>query len=262
MLAPQVTHHARQNLLLAALPPEDFARLAPYLEPNAMRVGDILYEPGTRLRRFQFPTTSVVSLHYVLASGASAESAGVGIEGVVGVSLFMGGDTTPSTATVQVAGRGYALDPVLLQREFARAGATQRILLGYARLLIAQMMQTAACNRHHTVEQQICRWLLMTLDRVGPREIVVTQEMIGAVLGVRRESVTGVAGDLQRSGLIEYRRGHILVKDRAGLQRQVCECYPALRRLMHPDAAEAAAAFVQPAWKLVTAPASADASAK
>ena len=197
-----------------------------------MRVGDILYEPGTRLRRFCFPTSGVVSLHYVLASGATAESAGVGLEGVVGVSLFMGGDTTASAATVQIAGRGYALDPVPLQLEFAGPGQTQRILLGYAQLLIAQMIQTAACNRHHSVEQQICRWLLMTLDRVGPREIVVTQEMIGAVLGVRRESVTGVAGELQRAGLIGYRRGHIQVRDRIGLERRVCECYGAVRQRM------------------------------
>lgn len=231
------SHHARQNLLLAALPEDDFARLSPHLEPVAMRVGDIIYGPGTRLLRFQFPTTGVVSLHYVLESGATAESAGVGVEGLVGVSLFMGGDTTPSSATVQVAGRGYAVDALLLQREFARAGATQRILLGYTQLLIAQMIQTAACNRHHSVEQQICRWLLMTLDRVGPREIVVTQEMIGAVLGVRRESVTGVAGELQRAGLIGYRRGHIHVQDRAGLQLRVCECYAAIRRRMSPGAA-------------------------
>ncbi len=195
-----------------------------------MRVGDILYEPGSRLRCFQFPTSAVVSLHYVLASGATAESAGVGMEGVVGVSLFMGGDTTTSTATVQIAGRGYSLETESLQREFARGGVAQRILLGYTQLLMAQMIQTAACNRHHSVEQQICRWLLMTLDRVGPREIVVTQEMIGAVLGVRRESVTGVAGDLQRAGLIGYRRGHIQVRYRNGLQQRVCECYGAVRQ--------------------------------
>jgi CRP-like cAMP-binding protein len=237
MIVPAAAHHARQNLLLAALPDTEFLRLAPHLEPIAMRVGDILYEPGSRLRRFQFPTTGVVSLHYVLESGASAESAGVGVEGMVGVSLFMGGETTPSSATVQVAGRGYALDPLLLQREFARSQATQRVLLGYTQLLMAQMIQTAACNRHHSVQQQICRWLLTTLDRVGPREIVVTQEMIAAVLGVRRESVTGVAGDLQRAGLIVYRRGHIQVRDRAGLQRRVCECYGAIRRQMPMDGA-------------------------
>jgi CRP-like cAMP-binding protein len=240
MSIESASHHARQNRLLAALPEEDFARLSPHLEPIAMRVGDIIYEPGTRLRQFHFPTTAVVSLHHVLASGATAESAGVGMEGLVGVSLFMGGDTTSSTATVQVAGRGYALDAGLLRSEFARSRATQRVLLGYTQLLIAQIAQTAACNRHHSMEQQICRWLLMTLDRVGPREIVVTQEMIGAVLGVRRESVTGVAGDLQRAGLIVYRRGHILVKDRIGLQRRVCECYAAVRSQMDPGVPAAA----------------------
>lgn len=232
MSIPAVSHHARQNLLLAALPETEFLLLAPHLEPIAMRVGDILYEPGTRLKRFQFPTTAVVSLHYVLSSGASAESAGVGIEGMVGVSLLMGGETTASSATVQVAGRGYALDIRILQQEFARSGETQRVLLGYMQLLMSQMMQTAACNRHHSVEQQICRWLLTTIDRVGPREIVVTQEMIAAVLGVRRESVTGVSGDLQRAGLILYRRGHIQVQDRAGLEHRVCECYAAVRRHM------------------------------
>lgn len=231
-IAMSPVHHSRQNLLLAALPPEDFERLRPDLEPVALRLGDILYEPGTRPQRIVFPVSAVVSLHYVLSTGASAESAGVGFEGVVGIPLFMGGETTTSSATVQIAGRGYGLDPQLLRQEFARDGAVQRVLLGYTQLLIAQMTQTAACNRHHTVEQQICRWLLMTLDRVGDREIVVTQEMIGAVLGVRRESVTGVAGDLQRAGLISYRRGHISVLRREALKERVCECYAAVRQQM------------------------------
>jgi CRP-like cAMP-binding protein len=220
---------AKRNSLLAALPVADFERLAAHLEPLAMPLGTILYEPGTRLQRIHFPTTAVVSLHYVLESGASAESAGVGFEGVVGISLFMGGDTTPSSATVQIAGSGYTLDPMVLKREFARAGQVQRVLLGYTQLLIAQMTQTAACNRHHSVEQQICRWLLMTLDRVTSREIVVTQEMMAAVLGVRRESVTEAAGDLQRAGVISYRRGHISVLHREGLNSRVCECYAAVK---------------------------------
>jgi CRP-like cAMP-binding protein len=223
---------ARRNSLLAALPVADFDRLAQHLEPFSMPLGEILYEPGTRLRRVHFPTTAVVSLHYVLESGASAESAGVGFEGLVGVSLFMGGDTTPSSATVQIAGSGYALDPAILKREFSRAGAVQRLLLGYTQLLIGQMTQTAACNRHHTVEQQICRWLLMTLDRVPSRVIVVTQEMMAAVLGVRRESVTEVAGELQRAGVISYRRGHISVLHRDGLNSRVCECYGVVSRRM------------------------------
>jgi CRP-like cAMP-binding protein len=220
---------ARKNSLLAALPATEFERLAQHLEPMALQLGEVLYEPGTRLRQMHFPTTAVVSLHYVLESGASAESAGVGFEGLVGIPLFLGGDTTPSTATVQIAGRGYTLDPTILQREFARAGAMQQLLLRYTQTLIAQMTQTAACNRHHSVEQQICRWLLTTLDRVTLREIVVTQEMMAAVLGVRRESVTEVAGALQRAGVIRYRRGHISVLQREGLISRVCECYAAVR---------------------------------
>ncbi len=225
--------HSRKNMLLAALPTEDFDRLAPHLERVAMPLGDMLYEPGSALRRVYFPTTAVVSLHYVLASGASAESAGVGHDGVVGISLFMGGETTPSSAMVQIAGHGYSLEASLLKREFLRGGAAHRILLRYTQSLIAQMTQTAACNRHHSVEQQICRWLLMTLDRIYSREIVVTQEMIAGVLGVRRESVTEVAGDLQRAGVISYRRGHISVVDRAGLLRGVCECYGAVKQQMN-----------------------------
>jgi CRP-like cAMP-binding protein len=232
LVSPSASTLARRNLLLAALPVADFERLAEHLVPLAMPLGAILYEPGTRLRCIHFPTSAVVSLHHVLESGASAESAGVGFEGVVGISLFMGGDTTPSSATVQIAGNGYMVEALVLKKEFARSGVLQRVLLGYTQLLIAQMTQTAACNRHHSVEQQICRWLLMTLDRVPSREIVVTQEMMAAVLGVRRESVTEVAGDLQRAGVISYRRGHISVLHREGLNSRVCECYAAVRRQM------------------------------
>jgi CRP-like cAMP-binding protein len=223
---------ARQNSLLAALPVEDFDRLAPHLERIAMPLGEMLYEPGSPLRNVYFPTTSVVSLHYVLESGASAESASVGFEGVVGISLFMGGETTTSSAAVQIAGHGYTLDAALLKAEFLRAGPTQILLLRYTQSLIAQMTQTGACNRHHSVEQQICRWLLTTLDRVPTREIVVTQEMISAGLGVRRESVTDVASALQRSGLIQYRRGHISVLNRPGLNARACECYLAVKNQM------------------------------
>jgi CRP-like cAMP-binding protein len=223
---------ARENHILAALPPADFERIAPHLNRVAMPVGNLLYEPGSTLRHVYFPTTAVVSLHYVLESGASAESAGVGFEGIVGVSLFMGGETTPSSAAVQIAGHGYSLEAALLKREFARSGAVQILLLRYTQALIAQMTQTAACNRHHSVEQQICRWLLTTLDRVPSGEIVVTQEMIAGVLGVRRESVTEIAGSLQRAGVIRYRRGHISVLERAGLIDGVCECYTAVKRQM------------------------------
>ena len=223
---------ARQNSILAALPTEDFDRLAPHLERIAMPLGEMLYEPGSSLQNVYFPTTSVVSLHYVLESGASAESASVGFEGVVGISLFMGGETTTSSAVVQIAGHGYSLDAALLKTEFLRAGPTQVLLLRYTQALIAQMTQTGACNRHHSVEQQICRWLLMTLDRVPTREIVVTQEMISAGLGVRRESVTEVASALQRSGIIQYRRGHISVLNRSGLNARACECYLAVKTQM------------------------------
>lgn len=222
----------RQNALLAALPNADYDRLAPHLERIAMPLGQALYEPGSPQRRVYFPTSAVVSLHYVLESGASAESAGVGFEGVVGISLFMGGETTPSSASVQIAGHGYSLDAAPLRREFSRSGAVQMLLLRYTQALIAQMTQTAACNRHHTVKQQICRWLLMTMDRVPSREIVVTHEMMAAVLGVRRESVTEVAGDLQRAGVISYRRGHIAVLERAGLSERVCECYGVVKHQM------------------------------
>jgi len=197
-----------------------------------MPLGEMLYEPGSSLRVAYFPTTSVVSLHYVLESGASAETAGVGNEGVVGVSLFMGGDTTPSSAVVQIGGDAYALDASRLKQEFMRGGAMQVALLRYTQALISQMTQTAVCNRHHSVLQQMCRWLLMTLDRVPSRDIVVTQEMIAGVLGVRRESITEVAGALQRAGVIRYRRGHITVLDRSGLHASVCECYAVVRQEM------------------------------
>jgi CRP-like cAMP-binding protein len=226
-------YRAKQNSLLAALPVVDFDRLFPHLLPVAMPLGQMLYEPGSALRRAYFPTTSIVSLHYVLESGASAESAGVGYEGVVGVPLFMGGETTASSAVVQIAGHGYSLDAIFLKREFSHCESMQRLLLDYTQGLIGQMTQTAACNRHHSVDQQIRRWLLMTMDRMPSREIVVTQEMIAGVLGVRRESVTAVAGALQRSGAIRYRRGHISVLDRASLSNGVCECYAAVQRQMH-----------------------------
>ncbi len=194
-----------------------------------MLLGDILYEPGEQLLHAYFPTTAIVSLHYVMASGATAEAAGVGNEGVVGVSLFLGGDTTPSTAVVQTAGHAYRLDRKLLAQEFSRDGVMQRLLLRYTQALLTQVMQNAACNRHHVVEQQVCRWLLMTLDRVGSRELIVTQEQVASTLGVRREGVTEAAGKLRNAGLINYRRGHITVLDRAGLEANACECYAVVK---------------------------------
>jgi CRP-like cAMP-binding protein len=219
-----------QNHLLAALPTAEFARLSPHLELVPMQLGQILYEPGGQMQHAYFPTTAIVSLHYVLASGASAEAAGVGNEGVVGISLFMGGDTTPSRAVVQTAGHACRLASGLLKQEFNRAGFMQRLLLRYTQALITQMTQTAACNRHHSVEQQLCRWLLLTLDRGPSRELIMTQELVASMLGVRREGITEAAGKLQQAGFIRYRRGHISVLERSGLETRACECYAVVKK--------------------------------
>jgi len=223
-------HSPNQNHLLAALPTAEFERLVAHLELVPMRLGDMLYEPGGLLQHAYFPTTAIVSLHYVMESGASAETAGVGNEGVVGVSLFMGGETTPSSAVVQTAGHGYRLPGRLLKREFGRAGLMQRLMLRYTQALITQMTQTAACNRHHSVAQQLCRWLLLTLDRIPSHELVMTQELVASMLGVRREGITEAAGMLQRAGVIRYRRGHIAVLERAGLETRACECYAVVKK--------------------------------
>lgn len=226
-------HRPDQNHLLAALQASEFERLSAHLELVPMLLGDILYEPGSQMQHAYFPTTAIVSLHYVMETGASAETAGVGNEGVVGISLFMGGDTTPSSAVVQTAGHAYRLQGRLLKQEFHRGGAMQQLLLRYTQALITQMIQTAACNRHHSVEQQLCRWLLLTLDRIPSGELVMTQELIASMLGVRREGITEAAGTLQRAGMIRYRRGHISVLERAGLETRVCECYGVVRRELH-----------------------------
>ena len=214
-----------QNHLLAALPSAEFERLAAHLELVPMDLGEALYESGGRLEHVYFPTTSIVSLLYVLENGASAEIAVVGNEGLLGISLFMGGETTPSRAVVQSAGHGYRLKAGLIKEEFSRAGPVLRLLLRYTQALITQMAQTAVCNRHHTVEQQLCRWLLLSLDRLPTASVSMTQELIANMLGVRREGVTEAAGNLQRAGLIRYSRGRIDVLDRPGLERTVCECY-------------------------------------
>jgi CRP-like cAMP-binding protein len=219
-----------QNHLLAALPTAEFERLAAHLELAPMPLGEILYEPGGQLLHAYFPTSAIVSLHYVMESGASAESAGVGNEGVVGISLFMGGNTTPSSAVVQTAGHAYRLEGRLLKREFNRGGLMQSLLLRYTQALIAQMIQTAACNRHHSVEEQLCRWLLLTLDRVPAGELVMTQELVASMLGVRREGITQAAGRLQDAGFIRYRRGHIAVLERSGLETRACECYAVVKK--------------------------------
>ena len=227
---PPPLHSPDQNQLLAALPADDFAAIAAHLERVPLPLGHMLYEPGTQLRHAYFPTTCIVSLHYVTESGASAETAGVGNEGVVGVSLFMGGDTTPSSAVVQTAGHAYRLDRHVLLQEFKRAGALQRLLLRYTQALMTQMAQSVVCNRYHSVEQQLCRWLLLTVDRVPARELVMTQELVASMLGVRRESVTEAAGNLQTAGYIRYRRGHIAVLDRKGLEARSCECYGVVKK--------------------------------
>jgi len=224
------THSPTQNHLLAALPEAEFARLAPHLQLVPMLLGDSLYEPGCQLQHVYFPTTAIVSLRYVMESGSSAEIAGAGNEGMLGIALFMGGDTTPSSAVVQTAGHGYRLPGRLMKEEFNRGGLMQRLLLRYTQALLTQMCQTAACNRHHSIAQQLCRWLLLTLDRLPSNELIMTQELVASALGVRREGVTEAAGHLQAAGCIRYRRGHIAVLDRAGLEARACECYAVVKK--------------------------------
>ncbi|MBP6515130.1 MAG: Crp/Fnr family transcriptional regulator [Steroidobacteraceae bacterium] len=225
-----VQHDPRQNHLLAALTPEEFDRVGASLELVQLALGDRPYDPGEQLQHGYFPTTAIVSLHYVLESGATAETASAGNEGIVGVSLFMGGNTTPSSAVVLVAGHAYRLERHLLVKEFNRSGLFQRLLLRYTQALITQMTQTAACNRHHSLEQRLCRWLLLVADRSPGRELVMTHELVAGMLGVRREGVTEAAGRLQAAGCISYRRGHISVLDRSGLEARACECYAVVRK--------------------------------
>lgn len=225
----------RQNFLLAALPAEILARLSPHLELITMPLGEVLYESGSQLTHVYFPTTAILSLSYIMEDGASSEIAGVGNEGMLGISIFMGGNTTPSRATVQTSGHGYRLKAGLIMEEFnrtggRRTGALHNLLLRYTQALMTQISQTAACNRHHSVEQQLCRWLLSTLDRLSSNELTITQELIAGMLGVRREAITEAAGNLQRAGLISYRRGHITVLKRLGLEVCTCECYAVVKK--------------------------------
>jgi CRP-like cAMP-binding protein len=220
----------RKNRLLAALPDAEWARWLPELEPVEMTLGQVLYESGMAMTHVYFPTTSIVSLLYVMEDGASAEIAVAGNEGLVGVSLFMGGETTPSRAVVQSAGHGFRMRGHLLKNEFNRSGPVLHLLLRYTQALITQMAQTAVCNRHHSLDQQLCRWLLLSLDRLDGPELVMTQELIANMLGVRREGVTEAALSLQEAGLIRYRRGHITVLDRPGLELRTCECYAVVRK--------------------------------
>ncbi len=221
----EVANDPRMNNLLAALPAAELERWLPQLEPVQMPLGKALYEPGSRMTHVYFPTTSIVSLLYVMEDGASAEIAVVGREGIVGISLFMGGSSTPSRAVVQSAGMGYRLQASLMMQEFNRAGPVLHLLLRYTQALITQMAQTAACNRHHSLDQQLCRWLLLSLDRLNSNDLAMTQELIANMLGVRREGVTQAAGVLQDAGLISYRRGYITVLNRQGLEKRTCECY-------------------------------------
>jgi len=226
---PMPASSARQNHLLRALPAPEAERLIPQLELVAMPLGEVLYESGSQLRHVYFPTTSIVSLLYVMEDGASAEIAVVGNEGMVGVALFMGGETTPSRALVQSGGHAYRLKGQVLKDEFRRAAGLQHLLLRYTQALLTQMAQTAVCNRHHSVDQQLCRWLLLSLDRLPTNKLTMTQELIANMLGVRREGVTEAAGKLQVAGLIEYSRGQITVLDRPGLEAQCCECYQVVK---------------------------------
>ena len=218
------------NRLLAVLPAADRERLYPHLEPVSMALGNVIYESGSRQEYVYFPTTSIVSLLYVMADGASAEIAVVGNDGMVGIALFMGGETTPSRAVVQSAGSALRLSGQVLKREFTRGGALQHLLLRYTQALLTQMAQTAVCNRHHSIDQQLCRWLLLSHDRLRSNTLIMTQELIANMLGVRREGVTEAAGALQSAGLIRYSRGRITIVDRPGLERRSCECYEVVRR--------------------------------
>lgn len=235
-------HHPSQNHLLAALPAADLVRITPHLELVEMPLGEVLYEYGAQLSHVYFPTTAIVSLHYVLENGASSEFAGVGNEGVLGLSLLMGGNTTPSRAIVQTTGHGYRLKKQVLIDEFNYGGEIQQLLLRYTQARMTQVSQTAVCNRHHAVEQQLCRWLLLTVDRLPSDELVMTQEQIANMLGVRREGITEAACKLQKRGVIAYSRGRIEILDRTRLEALSCECYGVIR-----NASEPVLAYIRPA---------------
>ncbi|MDO9072829.1 MAG: Crp/Fnr family transcriptional regulator [Rubrivivax sp.] len=225
----QMPPSPNQNHLIAALPADEFEALCSALEPVPLLLGQMLYEPGVPLRHVVFPTTAVVSLHHMMASGASAETCSVGREGMVGVALILGGVTTPSSAVVQTGGLGYRLARSTLLQAFEGPGQLRRLLLRYTQALMTQIAQTAVCYRHHSIEQQLSRWLLSASDRAPPGELAMTQEMVASMLGVRRESVTLAAGQFQDAGYIRYRRGHITVLDPAGLKQCACECYDVVR---------------------------------
>ena len=224
------TSDPTKNRLLAALPREEYERILPHLGHVSFKLGEVIYESGGRQSYIYFPTTAIISLLYLMENGSSAEMGMAGKEGLVGVALFMGGETVPNRAVVQSAGAALRMKTKVLQGEFARGGAFQRLLLRYTQALMTQMSQTAVCNRLHAIEQQLCRWLLLSHDRLDSDELVMTQELIANMLGVRREGVTEAAGKLQERGLIRYRRGRITVLDRAGLEGGACECYAVVKR--------------------------------
>jgi CRP-like cAMP-binding protein len=228
--SPPTARDQRKNHVLGALPDAEWQRWLPQLEAVELPLGQVLYESGNTLSHVYFPTTAIVSLLYVMEDGASAEIAVVGNEGVVGISLFMGGESTPSRAVVQSAGLGFRLRAQAIRNEANRAGPVLHVLLRYTQALITQMAQTAVCNRHHSLDQQLCRWLLLSLDRLQGSELVMTQELIANMLGVRREGVTEAARHLQELGLIRYVRGHITVLDRPGLEQRTCECYAVVKK--------------------------------
>jgi CRP-like cAMP-binding protein len=229
-MPPAAPPDPRKNWLLAALADPEWERVAPHLQPVAMPLGQVLYNPGASPSHVYFPTTAIVSLLYVMENGACAEIAVVGNEGLVGVSLFMGGQSTSSQAVVQAAGHGFQLDAQVLMQEFNRGGPVLHLLLRYTQALITQMAQTAVCNRHHALDQQLCRWLLLTLDRLHSSELVMTQDLLSNILGVRRASISDVAGRLQKDGLIRYERGRISVLDRPAIERRSCECYAVVKK--------------------------------
>jgi CRP-like cAMP-binding protein len=223
-------HSPRQNRLLAALPEDCYLRIAPHLESVQQSPGEVICESGSEIHHVWFPTTAIVSLSHLMENGASAETAGVGNEGMIGVPLFLGSPRMISRAAVCIGGHSYRLKAAILLEEFKLAGPMMRLLLRYAQVMLTQVSQTAACNRHHSMEQQMSRWLLLALDRSPTQELVVTQELIAGLLGVRREGITETAGHLQRDGLISYHRGHITVLDRSGLEARACECYQVVRK--------------------------------
>jgi CRP-like cAMP-binding protein len=218
-----------QNYILSALRGSDLDRLMTHLEPVNLKLGEVIYGPNQHIGHAYFPTTCIISLQYIMATGACAEAAEVGNEGMLGLPILLGGNATPNTAIVQTAGLAYRLEQNILKTEFNSGGLLQRILLRYTQAMMTQMFQTAACNRHHSVEQQLCRWLLLTVDRIPSGELLMTQELVANMLGVRRESITEAAGSLQNAGCIRYRRGHISVLDRRKLERNVCECYSVVK---------------------------------